>query len=78
MDVYIFQAALLCEDCGRKIRRELTAAGKAPTDPDNEYTYDSGEFPKGPFANGGGEADCAQYCDICFTPLDNPLIGGTP
>lgn len=73
MNVYIYQAALLCEDCGIKAREELTAAGKAPEDPGDENTYDSDDFPKGPVDDGGGEADCPQHCDECKVFLENPL-----
>ena len=27
----------------------------------------------GPFAKGGGEADCPQHCDSCTVFLENPL-----
>ena len=73
MDVYIFQAALLCKHDGEKVRRELTRAGEAPADPDDEQSYDSDDFPKGPFPDGGGEADTPQHCDICHMFLENPL-----
>ena len=63
MDVYIFQAALVCSECGEKICQELMAAGKAPEDPDDETLYDSDDFPKGPYPNGGGESDTPQHCD---------------
>jgi hypothetical protein len=63
MNVFMYSAALFCEDCGRAIRERITAEGKAPADPADEYSYDSDEFPKGPFGNGGGEADCVQHCD---------------
>src|SRR5437870_2158559 len=63
MNVYVYQAALLCEDCGVKARLELTAAAKAPADPDDEGSYDSDDFPKGPYPGGGGEADSPQHCD---------------
>ena len=43
---YVYQADVWCDKCGEKIRAELTAEGKAPEDPDNETSYDSGEFPK--------------------------------
>jgi len=72
-DVYIYQAALLCEDCGDKVRQDLTAQGQAPADPDDEYGYDSDEFPKGPYPDGGGEADSPQHCDHCHEFLENPL-----
>lgn len=72
MDAYIYQAALYCDACGEWIRKELARSGRAP-DPNNEYTYDSDDYPKGPFDNGGGEADCPQHCDACGTFLENPL-----
>ena len=62
-DVYMYQAALLCEDCGEEIRANLRKAGKAPDDEDDEGSYDSDDFPKGPFSDGGGEADSVQHCD---------------
>lgn len=71
MNVYIYQADLYCEDCGAEIRSELTLAGKAPADPENEYSYDSDDFPKGPFPD--GEADCPQHCGACDVFLENPL-----
>lgn len=70
---YIYQAALLCNDCGRKTRAELTAEGKAPKDPNDECSYDSDDFPKGPIANGGGAADSPQHCDNCHVFLENQL-----
>lgn len=73
MNAYIYQAALYCEHCGEKIRQRLTAEGKAPANPDDEYTYDSDDFPKGPYPDGGGNADCPQHCDSCHCHLENPL-----
>lgn len=73
MEAYIYQAALWCEDCGAAIRRDLLALGKGPADPDDEDTYDSNDFPKGPFPDGGGEADCPQHCDDCGCWLENDL-----
>ena len=73
MDCYIYQAELVCEDCGKRIRHALTIAGEAPTDPDEERSYDSDKFPKGPYANGGGEADSPQCCGSCGVFLENPL-----
>ena len=65
MDVYIFQAALWCEECGEAIRGRLTESGNAPGDAEDEGSYDSDDFPKGPFPDGGGEADTEQCCDGC-------------
>ena len=73
MKAYIYRAALHCEECGDRIQALLTEKGKAPANPDDEYTFDSDDFPKGPFSDGGGEADCENYCDTCGCALDNPL-----
>lgn len=73
MLVYVFQAALLCEECGVKTKAALDKMGRGPLEPDNEYTWDSDDYPKGPYPDGGGEADCYQYCDKCGQFLDNPL-----
>jgi hypothetical protein len=62
MKVYIYCADIYCEDCGERIRQELIASGKAPDDIDDECSYDSDEFPKGPYSDGGGESDCPQHC----------------
>jgi hypothetical protein len=39
----------------------------------DENDYDSDDLPKGPYPNGGGEADTPQYCDGCGILLENPL-----
>ena len=55
MDAYMFRAALLCTDCAEiaKIERKEYA----PIDPSDESSFDSDYYPKGPYPNGGGEAD---------------------
>lgn len=71
MDVYIYCADIYCEACGEKFRQDLTSQGLAPADPDDEYTYDSDQFPKGPYPDGGGESDSPQHCgnhDACHDP----------
>ncbi len=73
MNVYMYQAALFCEDCGVEIRARLTKQGTAPEDPEDEYTYDSDDYPKGPYSDGGGESDCPNHCDGCEVFLENPL-----
>jgi hypothetical protein len=67
MLIYIYQAALLCEDCGRATRAEL----KSPDDPSDESSYDSDDYPKGPFD--AGESDSPQHCDSCDVFLENSL-----
>jgi len=62
-DAYMFQGSLYCEDCGRDIQDTLRKKGKAPENEDNEESFDSDDFPKGPFSGGGGEADSIHHCD---------------
>lgn len=74
MKAYIFQAALYCEACGRGICARIDEAGRpAHVNPADESSYDSDEYPKGPYFDGGGEADCPQHCDDCEVFLENPL-----
>jgi len=73
MDVYIFRGDIYSALAGEQCRQQLTDEGKAPADPDNESTYDSDDFPKGPYPNGGGEADTPQHCARYGTFLENPL-----
>jgi hypothetical protein len=73
MDAYIYQADIYCEECGEGIREELDKAGQAPRDPEDESSYDSDQYPKGPYAEGGGEADTPQHCASCGVFLENPL-----
>jgi len=62
MLVYIYAADIYCEQCGEAIRERIIREGLAPDNPDDERSYDSDEFPKGPYYDGGGEADCPQHC----------------
>lgn len=79
MNAYIYRAALWCEDCIADVKKRLIAEGVLVTgalkgcDPDDEHTFDSDDFPKGPCSDGGGEADCPQHCDGCHCHLENPL-----
>ena len=69
MNAYIYRAALYCEDCADKIKRNLPI----PPDVENESSFDSDEYPKGPYPDGGGEADYPQHCESCEVFLENPL-----
>lgn len=71
MDVYIFQAALLCDTCGTLYKQGTDKPEHV--DENDESSYDSDEWPKGPYPDGGGEADTPQHCDHCGVFLDNPL-----
>lgn len=68
---FLFRAALLCEACARA---HMAANPPPPwADLDNESTWDSDDWPKGPFPDGGGEADSPCHCDTCGRFLWNPL-----
>lgn len=70
MKAYIYQAALWCETCAAELERRPVPPG---ANLDDEGTYDSDQYPKGPYGDGGGEADCPQHCDGCNAFLQNPL-----
>ncbi len=69
--VYVYQADLLCEDCGKARRDSIASAGDSPADVDDESSYDSDDFPKGPTEE--GESDTPSYCSDCGTFLESDL-----
>lgn len=73
MDVYIYQADVYCEPDGLAIRDRLDEGGSRPADPGDESSYDSDDYPKGPYPDGGGESDTPQHCAVCGLFLENPL-----
>jgi hypothetical protein len=73
MDAYIYQAALWCEECAAEIQLEVPVPQGANLEDNDEATWDSDDYPKGPYADGGGEADTPQHCDGCGEFLENPL-----
>ena len=72
MRAYAYRSALYCEPCGLAIiAREFPAW---PNGEDPQYdTGDSNDYPQGPYADGGGEADSPHHCDACMALLENPL-----
>ena len=66
MNAYIFQAGLLCEECAKQ--QIIVLYGFHAPD-----TGDSGDYPQGPYANGGGESDSPSHCDHCGLFLENAL-----
>lgn len=66
MNAYAYQAELLCERCAKGVMYELGA------DKDDGQG-DSDDYPKGPWSDGGGEADGPQHCGKCSVFLENPL-----
>ena len=73
MNVYIYQADIYCEACGEAIQRQIALDGNLPDNPKDEHTFDSDDYPKGPYGDGGGEADTPQHCSACGLFLENPL-----
>jgi len=57
---FIYCADMWCDDCGEAIRQRLTEEGKAPANPDDEWSYDSDDFPKR--ADDDDESDTPQHC----------------
>jgi hypothetical protein len=70
---YIYQADVWCDACGRAICKRLKAAGKAPADPSNEWSYDSDDYPKR--AGDDEESDTPEHCaagEHCLNALTLP------
>lgn len=66
MDTYIYQADLYCDECAGDTAQPYAAL---------DVGLDSDDIAIGPYADGGGEADCPQHCGGCGVFLENPLTG---
>src|SRR6516162_185945 len=90
MDAYIYKTGLWCGPCIVKAlvaarKAAPGAIGMSPAEvlqqiaSANGFTcesdYDSDDLPKGPIAEGGGEADTPRHCEACRRFLANPLTG---
>ena len=88
MDAYVYQTALWCGPCmiKRLVEERKASPGALGMDPadalqqivssngfTDESDYDSDDLPKGPYPDGGGEADSPQHCDGCGLFLENRL-----
>jgi hypothetical protein len=75
MNAYVYSAALYCEPCGEAIKAERAAFAPDPAAVEayGEAAWDSDDYPKGPYADGGGEADYPVHCFRCNRFLENPL-----
>lgn len=73
MNAFIYCADLFCPDCVAAIKRDLDSQGLKPEDTRDECSFDSDDYPKGPFSNGGGESDSPAHCGACGVPLENDL-----
>ncbi len=69
--MYVYNADTYCDSCGEAIRADLTRADLAPADPSDEYSYDSDDFPKGPYPCESTDSPdhCAAGVD-CLEPVD--------
>lgn len=56
----IYCADVWCDSCADAIRERITREGGAPTNPNDERSYDSDEFPK--YMPEDEEADSPQHC----------------
>ena len=73
---YIYLADVWCDDCGRAICERLTREGTAPANPDDEWTFDSDEYPKR--ASDDDESDTPQHCaagEECINAIELPSGG---
>lgn len=74
---YIYDADTYCDDCAKKIKESMRLDGSVNAmilngaDLDDETTYDSGEYPKGPYDS--GESDSPNHCADCREFLKNSL-----
>ena len=60
MNAYIYRADTYCEDCGQELCRTMPFPADADTS--CETSWDSDDYPKGPYPDGGGESDSPQHC----------------
>ena len=60
-EAYIYKADVWCGDCGREIMDRLDAQGMTPSDPGNEATYDSDDYPK-LYLPQDSESDAPENC----------------
>jgi hypothetical protein len=68
MNAYIYRAALICEACALQFIKN---------NPSVENTGDSDSYPQGPHAQGGGEADSPQHCNMGNECVDS-IPSGNP
>jgi hypothetical protein len=80
VNAYIYNADIYCKDCGKVIKQRINGAPFGRNDDTGRFEsvdeydgVDSDQYPCGPYADGGGEADCPQHCGDCRVFLENPL-----
>ncbi len=73
MEAYIYCGDVYCEECISQMKLDIPVPEDTDLEGGNESTWDSDDYPKGPYGDGGGEADSPQYCGQCQLFLENPL-----
>lgn len=70
--MYIYAADTYCDPCAEQIMADLDANGKRPPDmdPDNECTWDSDDWPKGPFRPCEDHDEGPDHCGSCAEIID--------
>jgi len=66
MYAYMYNAGLLCEECGESKQKELKGTGA-------ESSGESDVYPQGPYPHWAVLCDKPQHCDNCEKFLQNPL-----
>ena len=56
----IYAADIWCAECAEEIKKRIRAEGFAPEDEDDQWSYDSDEFPKD--CDVSCESDCPEHC----------------
>lgn len=58
---YVYQADLWCDACAADIARALRSTGTVPEDPSDHDSFDSDDYPKGPFPD-DDPSDAPHHC----------------
>jgi len=73
--MFIYAAACYCDKCGRAIQQDvLKTLNKTAEDFEDERTFDSDEYPKGPYDD-EQESDSPEHCASGQDCLDPTIIG---
>jgi len=72
MDAWIYAADIYCEDCACDISDKLDVVRFSEV-PKLPYEKHGDDYPQGPYADGGGEADTPNHCGSCGEFLENSL-----
>jgi len=69
MLTYIYAGKVFCENFGRAIREKLKKESKAPIFPDERWSYNSKDYPKGPYHSNKHTRGSPFNCAACNCPL---------